>query len=215
MLRVARLEPVVLYHARGAVGQHQRMRLRSKCVARNIDDTRHLALRREDGRRRAMQEAVLRQVVLTAAHLHGAALGRRSANGIGATHVLVPGHAALQGHALRLVQKSVVAQGVHQRAVGIGQHQHAVPVFELAVKKVHHRLRKRDQLRIALQQACERVACDRVVFDGACIWRNAGAEAARPRTRQALVQAVGQGQPLVFQMLSGLLQAAVSMHAVS
>ena len=206
-IAVARLEPVVFDQPRRAAGQPQRVHVRCALVARNVDGASHGPLRGEDGRGRAMQEAIAFQIVLAGPHLQRAGVFDGGADGVGAPHRFAPGRAGAQLHPLRLGQKAVVAHRVQQHAVYVGQHHHAVAAANLAVHEVHHRAGERQHLGVLLQRLRQAQPARGLGQLAAAERRQACVQAALPGARQAVVQRAGQAGTVVQQVPACQLQA--------
>ena len=138
--------------------------------------------------------------------LHGAALDQRRANGVGAAMLFVPRRTARQGHARSLVGKVFVAQGVHQHAPGVGQHHHALAVAHLIKHVFHNGARMRQQHMAGAQGVAQAAAANGVRCPYARIRGEPRSHAARPRTREPLVDQATGALAKFKQMLPGLSQ---------
>ena len=138
--------------------------------------------------------------------LHGAALDQRRANGVGAAMLFVPRRTARQGHARSLVGKVFVAQGVHQHAPGVGQHHHALAVAHLIKHVFHDGARMRQQHMVGAQGVAQAAAADGVRCPYARIRGEPRSHAARPRTREPLVDQATGALAKFKQVLPGLSQ---------
>jgi hypothetical protein len=120
-----------------------------------------------------------------AVHQRRCLLEQRRADGIGALGVLGPVLARRQRHAVGAGQEAVVADGVQDGALGVGQHDHAFSVDDLLVEQLHDRRRMRAQALVALAREVE-VAAHHRVEDALLV-------ALQPQGLAALVAALDEG----------------------
>jgi hypothetical protein len=128
-------------------------------VAGHVEHAEHFAVVVEDRRRRAGEEVVRADVVLAAVHQRRRLVEQRGADRIRALALLGPVDAGRERDLLRLLHEAVVADRLQDRAVGVGQHDHAVRADDLLVEQLHHRRRLVAQpavLLARLAQPCRR-----------------------------------------------------------
>ena len=166
--------------------QPQRMHLRDRRVAGDVQHADQLSIRIEDRRSRAIEDAVGRRVVLAAAHFHRAAVGDRGADRIGAHPRLVPAGARHQRHPAGLVQEAGAAFGIQDPAFGIGEDGDAAGGGPVAGQHLHFRARALPQALVAFAKFAQAQVADR--FDARATIRG---HAERARTPPRLQDRIG------------------------
>ena len=160
--------------------QPQRMHLRHRRVAGDVQHADHASVGIEDGRGRAVEDAVRGRVMLAAAHFHRAGVGDGGTDGVGAHPRLAPAGARHQRHATGLVQKSRAALGIQDPALGIGEDRDAAGVGRIGGQHLHLRPRQPPQPLVLLAHGAQAGRIDG--FDrGPGIRCQAQAAAASPR----------------------------------
>ena len=195
--------------------QAQRMLVHAHHVARDVEHAGHLAAAVQDGRRRAAQHGVLREVVLAAQHHHRAALDQRGADGIGAAQALGPVHAGRERHALGLGQEFGAADLVQDQAARIAQDHHAAMARGVLGQAVQLGLGAGQQahgLLAPLVEFAQRDGLQRMLLPGQVL-------AALPGTRDRRGHAVRRIQPLLEEQFArlrnGVRRIADFGHGVS
>ena len=99
--------------------------------------------------RRAVQILVAGEKVLTAIDFAAVVNRQRGADGVGPTPAFAPQIAGRQRHALRLLHRLGIADGVQHQTAGVGEDHHRLQVRHLARQGFHHRLRQLLQAAVA------------------------------------------------------------------
>ena len=157
-------EPVVLDHARRHAHQAHRVLVERTLVARHVEHAQHVAARVEDRRGRAGEEVVGVHEVLAGMHERGHGLEQRGADRVRAFRVLGPVHARRQRDLAGTAQEVVVADRVQDRALRVGQHDHAFGAGDLLEQHFHHRRGMRKQALVALARDGQVAAHHRLVL---------------------------------------------------
>ncbi len=75
--------------------------------------------------------------MLAPVDLHRIAQGQRRTNGVGALAALRPARTGLQGHAAGAVQEGIIALGMQDHPLRVGQHHHALRAAQLLRQGFH------------------------------------------------------------------------------
>ena len=144
------LEQPLFEQLRRKSNQAEGMALIRPVIAGNVDRPHHTALRIEDRRGAAGEEAVEAEEVLATEDFHRGLLDQRSADRIRTAQGLVPDCAWLQRDLLRTRDELRIAHTVNQHAAGVGEHHQAIRRPDLLVHMLHDALGVRDQAAVPL-----------------------------------------------------------------
>ena len=113
--------------------------MKTTLVAGDVEHPDQLPLMIRNRRRRTGQKVIRRQKVLIRVHQRWRAFSDGRTDGVGALALFRPGDAGLQGNTVCFFQKIIVAHGVQNHTLCIGENHHIVGVNDLLVECLHHR----------------------------------------------------------------------------
>jgi len=143
---------LVFDHLRRHAHQRHRVPVIAAMVAGDIEHAEQTTLVVEDRRGRTGEEVVCIEIMLAAVHQCRHLFRERGADCVRALAALGPVGARLDRHLFRLFQKIIVAARMQHHAVGVGEKDDAVRVFDLFVQRIHDRQREVAQPAVLLQQ---------------------------------------------------------------
>ncbi len=123
--------------------------------AGDIQHPGNTSVRPLERHRRTVQILIAGKKMLAAIDFAAVINDQRGANGVGPAPAFAPQIAGGQRHALSLLHRLGIADGMQHQATGVGEDHHRLQVRHLARQGIHHRLRQLLQAAVAGEPVCQ------------------------------------------------------------